>query len=461
MPRLPFFIPLLLLGFLFLFSGESVFAQNTKVLLIAVSKTTDATIPSLDWVKNDVSELEKTLRFRNGIGNVRVLGLDDIFPATKTNIEAEIQNGLLKESEKNDTIIVFFTGHGYADRRNPRRPETYLVTADFDSMNPDRTGMSVSRLRAYLEKCPAKNKFLFIDACYSEDNAKSPLAGFAPLASFGDFKGVFMLASAMQGQKSWPWEEREMSLFTYWLNEGLKGHADVDQSGFVSIDELYAFVHDNVVLSCRRLELKEPQTPVRMIEPNVSGVPSVVRLESTDLESLLDDIARQLASLMILRRISSVGMLELSIASKSSFSWDRDDYLLLQQYCSDTLESRIRRELVKGNYRVVDRTKLHVAIAESKSVSKAEDVSLPAPEELKVDGKPVKGLLSRTVLGREGYQFRLRCELCSFPSREPIATAGSVAVLSEHDWVLLGQSADLHDITQRKPKISPETARIF
>jgi uncharacterized caspase-like protein len=50
-------------------------------------------------------------------------------------------------------------------------------------------------------------------------------------------------------------ESRELGhgLFTYYLTEGLKGAADYNMDGLVTVQELSEYVHDNVPRRARRL----------------------------------------------------------------------------------------------------------------------------------------------------------------------------------------------------------------
>ena len=77
---------------------------------------------------------------------------------------------------------------------------------------------------------------------------------------FEKLEGVVTLASSTAEQPSQIWDEKEQSLFSYWLNQGLKGHADEDGNGEVNIDELYDYVHRNVTQSAEA-RLHRPQTP--------------------------------------------------------------------------------------------------------------------------------------------------------------------------------------------------------
>src|SRR5258708_4426363 len=62
---------------------------------------------------------------------------------------------------------------------------------------------------------------------------------------------VVPLASSTGEEGSQIWDKKAQSLYTYWLNQGLKGHADADANGAVDVDELSNYVYKNVVRTSR------------------------------------------------------------------------------------------------------------------------------------------------------------------------------------------------------------------
>jgi hypothetical protein len=70
---------------------------------------------------------------------------------------------------------------------------------------------------------------------------------------------VISLASTKGGQASNSYPERKHGLFTYFLLDGLKGAADKDGDGWISMEELFSYVQDNVTKVARRMGVE--QTP--------------------------------------------------------------------------------------------------------------------------------------------------------------------------------------------------------
>ena len=104
------------------------------------------------------------------------------------------------------------------------------------------------------------------------------------------------------------WEEMEQSLFSFWLNQALKGHADANGDGRIDCDELYQFVNSNVKESAQAVYGGAEQTPVRIIGSNTHGTPIVVKLTAYTLKGVLDDMAEQLARVVEVKHLSPVGV---------------------------------------------------------------------------------------------------------------------------------------------------------
>ena len=428
-------------------ASQIAMAQTTRVLLIAVPLCEHAGLPPLPFTVNDVSRLAETFRERNESVEVRVLGADTSKRPTRNAIGLEIRNWLVKESGEQDTMILYFTGHGYVDPNDPM--VTYLVSCDFDPKQP-KTGVPLNGVRKLLESSRAKQKFLIIDSCHS--GAKPLGTQIDPLSQFTNYQGVITLASAKFGEKSLVWDDREMSLFSYWLNEGLKGHADEDKNTDITIDELYRFIFKNVVHCNQILSRKETQTPVRVIGSDVAGIPTVVRLKPTGLETLLDDIAEQIAMQLSLNRISRMGVLDFTIESQGSFAWTKEQYSLLQLYSAHEIEQRVKKRLKADSYTVYGCNQTREALTKSFdaiNINVDDQNTYPSDDfKLTIGGEQVGAILSGNVIGRQLHRFSMQCRLSRPMCDDLITIAGGTATLSSEDWTMLGISVDLLPFAQ-------------
>lgn len=128
------------------------------------------------------------------------------------------------KARPNDTVIFFFSGHG--------SPGTFLC---YDG------GLLYQQLFNILKDCRAKNKFIIADACYSgkmRTGRKRSPRKYNP-------DNIVLFLSSRTNEKS-----RETgfsnSLFTMYLERGLRGGADANKDKVVTAREIYKFVHDGI-----------------------------------------------------------------------------------------------------------------------------------------------------------------------------------------------------------------------
>lgn len=263
--------------------------------------------PNLLCTINDVRQIPDTLRQRGGYSEDCILEMTDTAPngrfqPLRASLLAELPRWLAKVGPQED-VLVYFAVHGFQGSDD----RLYLAPIDCDPKDPASTGVPVTWLRDQLGACKAKFKLLVIDACHAGCE-KGVAAGELSLP-FEELKGVATLASSTTDEKSLIWPEKGQSLFSYWLNQGLQGHADRDCDSAVTIDELYGCVH-RCVTSTAQIVFGKSQTLVRNIGPKVPGVPVVIRPNPYTLKGTLDDIAEQLATAIQLKRVSKVGVVE-------------------------------------------------------------------------------------------------------------------------------------------------------
>ncbi len=400
----------------------------------------------LRYVRNDVRRLEEVLMQRGGVGPAQVLVLADDARAgetkhpTKENIEDQLVRWL-KLPLEDDQLILYFSGHGVRDAEG----RLYLAPSDLDPARIEETGIALSKLHELLGGCKARVKLLVLDACHAgsakDPQAKDPQAALnEELAKpFELANRVITLASSTGEEKSQIWSAREQSLFTYWLVQALKGHADANEDGRIDTDELYRYVFDNVTFIANE-KLGGPQTPVRYVNGEVPGVPTVMEMRAMSWRERVPEIATELALALQDHGLSRVAVLEFSSESLAGEE-------LRRQFGSfgRLLADRLQSELVKkgGNrYSVLDRATLRGAIDEI-----GLDVAdLGSPERMhelaeKVGGLPVLAL--GKFESRQGGTLSLRVRLKRLDQGDIVATAGGPTQLSVDDWAQLGRSVEL------------------
>jgi len=399
-------------------------------------------VPPLVHTINDVKQLAATLRSRDGYPEECVTEMVETanprFQPLKSNIEAELP-AFLKQLEAEDTVLVYFTGHGFRDSDK----KMYLAPID---CNPDelvKTAISVEWFREQIAACKAKFKLLILDSCHAgsekgESDDKSLVA--KDLGDpFESVEGVVTLASSSAKEKSQIWEEKKQSLFSYWLNQGLRGHADENSDGIVDVDELYKYVHRNVVRTAKARQ-PLPQTPVRIVRSGTPDVPAVAQLRPLTLRQVITDTAERLADAVEERKLDKVGVLEFINDTKLGELLGAD-FGLLGRYCAEELERRLTDQ-GEGKFNVVDRRRLQTVLKEQ-GFQLGDIGSSQALKSLgeKAGAMPVIAL--GTLRNRAGRTVNIQCKLVRTDSDELAGSAGGAAVLNESEWAMLGRSAAL------------------
>lgn len=422
-------------------------AGRQVALLIGVEKYRK--VPALTFVRNDVQRLAEVLRDRAGFDEVVELS-DGATDEKKQPVKSTIMDTVSKWLEKTtpkDTVVVYFSGHGFRDPEG----NMYLAPLDTDPVDLPGTGVPVTWFRDQIASCKASLKILVLDACHagSTKGAGSETNfGQQDMAMFEKLEGVVTLASSTGEQPSQMWDEKQQSLFSYWLKEGLKGHADEDGNGEVNIDELYDYVHRNVTQSAEA-RLHRPQTPVRKIGLGTPGQPVIVYLKPQTLKQTLTEMAQQLADAIASRNLGKVGVLEFTNNTKVGELLGRD-YGLLGKYCAEQLEEQLVREQ-RNRFKVVNRRALQRALQEQQ-FALADLGSSDALKSLanKTGGMPVVAL--GILNDRSGRMVTLRCQLIETENNEVATVVGGKAFLNESEWGMLGKSVSI-PIEVRRPEL--------
>ena len=408
-------------------------------LLIGIEKYHRAS--HLRYTINDVRQIAKTLHERGGVPKDRILQITDDasnprFQPLRNSLMAELPDWLAKCAPE-DRILVYFSGHGFRDSEG----KMYLAPIDCDPGNPEPTGIAIEWFREQISRCRAGFKLLVIDACHAgsekgEDDTKG-IAAKDLGEPFRDLGGVITLASSTGDEKSQIWEEKKQSLFSYWLNEGLRGHADVDGDNRIDVDELNKYVHRNVTRTAQD-HFPHQQTPVRIVRSGTPGVPVVLELKPLSLKQVLADIADQLAWAMQDQKLQRIAVLEFTNDTKVGELLGAN-FGLVGRYCSEQIAHHLT-ELGGDRFTVVSRRRLQSALRDQQF--NVNDLgSASALERLSdtVGGLPVLAL--GTLRNRAGRVINLKCELMHTDSGNVAASAAGVAWLNESEWAMLGQSA--------------------
>jgi hypothetical protein len=132
-------------------------------LLIGVNAALQTGVRKLNFVDNDLLELEKLMK-RQGY-EVRTVPNDR---GDRERIINELYRHALELNER-DTFVLYFAGHGV--RNVEVNQKTYWLTDDADLRMLDVHGIRLEHLLSYVDDIRAERKLILLDHCYSGDVA--------------------------------------------------------------------------------------------------------------------------------------------------------------------------------------------------------------------------------------------------------------------------------------------------
>lgn len=157
---------------------------------------------------------------------------------------------LFSGREKDDLIVLFFSGHGVKDESGVLHLASSRTTKNQNGRLKVSSAVASSSVHDFMSNCPCQRQVVILDCCYSGAFAAGMTAkddGSLQLKEQLGGKGRAILTSSTSTQLSIAQEGSELSIYTQFLVEGLNsGAADLDGDGKISIDELHRYAKAKV-----------------------------------------------------------------------------------------------------------------------------------------------------------------------------------------------------------------------
>jgi sulfur carrier protein ThiS len=212
-------------------------------LFVGVGKYKNSSIPSLKFPAKDAQDFASLLEAQKHLfkkTNVKLL-VDE--QATKFELEKYLYYDLRKAG-KNDTILVFLSGHGAIDPL--RSGEFFFLSYEADPQLLEPTSLNMSGLR-FLKGLDCPRVVLIADSChaggFSKEGAKAAVNYNNFVRDFTASSGKVVISSSRPDQFSLEMPDLKNGVFTHFFIEALKGKGDQDSDGIVTINEAYNYVY--------------------------------------------------------------------------------------------------------------------------------------------------------------------------------------------------------------------------
>ncbi len=183
---------------------------------------------------------------------------------TLKNIKWALGTFLARSARKDDTVLIFFAGHG-APETDPRGLERdglakYLIPSDAEADDLYSSALPMDELQTIFGRIEAERVVAFLDACYSgaaggrtfsSRRTRSGTIDELFLERLTRSKGRAIITASRPAEVSIELPELGHGIFTYYLVQGLKGAADLNRDGIISLQELYEYIEQQVTAKSR------------------------------------------------------------------------------------------------------------------------------------------------------------------------------------------------------------------
>lgn len=227
--------------------------NSIKALIVGVSDYQQTGIPDLNYAHRDAMAFAHYLREESpwpiAPKDLVVLTNQE---ATYGNFISEL-TAMVERCEPNDRFLLYFSGHGSIEAASDG-PMGYWLMHDAPPHSYASGGAcKITTLNDYFQQIVREKKadiVLVSDACRSGTLAEKPFKGAqATTAAMAElFTGTIKLLSCEISQLSYesPNLGGGRGIFSYYLVEGMKGYADLNENQFVDLFELERYVQDQV-----------------------------------------------------------------------------------------------------------------------------------------------------------------------------------------------------------------------
>ncbi|MGB5709302.1 MAG: caspase family protein, partial [Waterburya sp.] len=218
----------------------------TKIaLLIGVSQYQSDLTP-LPKASKDVEAMENVLQ-NPAIGR---------FERVKTRLNPDAQTMreeievIFSGSQKDDLVLLFFSGHGIKDDRG----KLYFATNNTRKNDQGKliwsTAVAASWIQDLMSQSRCKHQVVILDCCFSGAFAAGMTAkgtGNVDIQTQLGGEGRAVLTSSTSTQYSFEQQESDLSIYSRYIVEGIAtGAADLDSDGWIEVQELHEYAKGKV-----------------------------------------------------------------------------------------------------------------------------------------------------------------------------------------------------------------------
>ncbi|MCV3214405.1 ABC transporter substrate-binding protein [Plectonema radiosum NIES-515] len=217
-------------------------------LLIGVSEY-EPGLTSLPAATKDVKAMEGVLQ------HPEIGGFDEIkvLENPQRQVMEEAIETLFDGRQKDDLVLLFFSGHGIKDESGKLYFATHNTRKNSQARLVETTAVAASSVHKFMTTSRSRHQVVILDCCFSGAFAEGLSAkddkdnGFVDIKNQLGGEGRAVLTSSTSTQYSFEQQGADTSTYTRYIVEGLEtGAADRDEDGWISVDELHEYAAKKV-----------------------------------------------------------------------------------------------------------------------------------------------------------------------------------------------------------------------
>jgi hypothetical protein len=255
----------------------------------------DGTLTRPGYASTDAELVKRVMAARYGVSPDQTLALVN---ESRIRIEQALPAFLAKITSARQ-LVVYYAGHAFLSEEKV----VHLAPKDFALPRIDATGVRLKWLVDELEKCPATEKLLVLDATHVvapdqksiQPSSAEMIATIVGTKSAPGLKTVTALASCSQGERGGILMARQHGALAWFLAEGFGGKADRERDVHVGSGEIFEYLKSS--FAGASAELGAAQTPALFLPDNtpprlVDDAKQLLRRIAADLTGPQVDVAK-------------------------------------------------------------------------------------------------------------------------------------------------------------------------
>jgi Caspase domain len=220
----------------------------TKVALLIGISDYEAGLDRLPASVKDMQAIAKVLQHPE-MGGFAQRDIQKLENPDPQKMQEAIET-LFSDRQKDDLVVLYFSGHGIKDESGNLYLATCLTRKNPQGQIIKSTSVPASFIHNITNDSRCKRQVIILDCCFSGAFAQGWSAkddGSVDIQTQLGGEGRVVLTSSTSTQYSFQQQEENLSTYTRYLIEGIEtGAADLGNDGAISVDELHEYAKKKV-----------------------------------------------------------------------------------------------------------------------------------------------------------------------------------------------------------------------